>query len=361
MQLQALRTPAVARFASIGGIAVAFIWAVVRSGATISPGLADAHNAAVIWPRIPGGEFSSFYADSALGILIFRGLSLESEREFLMVAVLAAVGAVIALAGWAAWAVPAQFKSRAVRLMLLAPLPAVLFNWLGFYDGYTALAWAAILWAWATGSRLLLSIAGVLLGLQHFEQGLLGIAALTIVWVAVRSGLREPLRSLAPAWSVVGLVVGKVILMATLALNGSELSGRTSGVSSYYRDWIVTAINTGPLLLWSLFAGSWAILILWWLRESRVRNQTLIAFAVAIAVGAMLISGDRPRVFVMITAPLLLLLTVALLARRDLSRRTWTGVEVLVWIGPPIALWGPVVVNSNALDHLIMTFSSLTG
>lgn len=361
MQSQQFKTPTVARIAAIGGIVVAFIWAVVRSGATVSPGLANAHNAAVIWPRIPGGEFSSFYADSAWGILIFRGLSLESEREFLLLAAFTAVVAVVVIAAWAAWAVPAESKSRAVRLMLLAPLPAVLFNWLGFYDGYTALAWAVILWAWATGSRLLLLIAGVPLGLQHFEQGLLGIIALTLVWYATRSNLREPLRSLMPTWSVVGLVVGKVILMSTLALNGSELSGRTSGVSAYYREWIITAINTGPMLLWSLFAGSWAIIILWWLRESRVRNQALVAFAVAIAVGAMLISGDRPRVFVMITAPLLLLLTVALLTRKDLSQRTWAGVEVFVWIGPPIALWGPVVVNSNALDHLIMTFRSLTG
>lgn len=361
MKLQALRTPIVARVASAAGILVAFIWAIVRSGATVSPGLADAHNAAVIWPKIPGGEFSSFYADSAWGIVLFRMLGLESEREFLLLAASSAVSAVLALAVWAAWAAPKGLKTRAVRLMLLAPLPAVLFNWLGFYDGYTALAWAVVLWAWASGSRLLLAVAGVFLGLQHFEQGLLGILGITLMWIAARNDLRAPLKVLAPTWSLLGLVAGKAILMTTLAVNGSELSGRTSGVSAYYREWIITAINTGPILLWSLFAGSWAILIAWWLRESRVRNHLLLAVALSIAAGTMLLSGDRPRVFIMITAPLLLLLTVALLARNDLSRKTWLGIETLVWVGPPVALWGAVVVNANALDHLIMTLRSLTG
>jgi len=347
--------------ASIGGVLVAFVWSIVRSGATISPGLSDAYNAAVIWPRVPSGEFSSFYADSALGILVFRALPLQSEQQFLLLSATAAITAVIALAGWAAWAVPSEFKSRAVRLMLLAPLPAVLFNWLGFYDGFTALAWAAIFWAWASGNRVLLVLAGILLGLQHFEQGVLGLIALTLVWFAVRSNLREPLRNRVPIWAVIGLGIGKVILMTTLALNGSELSGRTSGVSAYYREWIITAINTGPMLLWSLFAGSWAIVIAWWLRESHRRNQILVILAIALALGAALISGDRPRVFIMITAPLLLVLTIGLLMDQGLSRRSWIGIETIVWIGPPIALWGSKVVNSNALDHLIMTFSSLTG
>jgi len=354
-------TPRFRLLASIAGIAVAFVWAVIRSGATISPGLSDAYNAAVIWPRVPSGEFSSFYADSALGILVFRALPLQSEQQFLLLSAAAAVAAVIALAGWAAWAAPNEYKSRAVRLTLLAPLPAVLFNWLGFYDGFTALAWAAALWAWASGSRVLLALAGILLGLQHFEQGLLGLVALTLVWFAVRSKLREPLRNRAPIWLVIGLAIGKGILMTTLTLNGSELSGRTSGVSAYYREWITTAINTGPMLLWSLFAGSWAIVIAWWLRESHRRNQILVILAIALALGATLISGDRPRVFIMITAPLLLVLTIALLMDQGLSRRSWIGIETIVWIGPPIALWGSTVVNSNALDHLIMTFSSLTG
>jgi len=361
MRSTALKTPAVALLASTGGILVAFVWSIIRSGATVSPGLSDAYNAAVIWPRVPSGEFSSFYADSALGILMFRGLPLESERQFLLLSAMAAVAGVIALAGWAAWAVPNELKSRAVRLMLLAPLPAVLFNWLGFYDGFTAVAWAAILWAWASGNRVLLALAGILLGLQHFEQGLLGLIALTLVWLAVRNNLREPLCNRAPIWSVIGLAIGKGILMITLALNGSELSGRTSGVSAYYREWVITAINTGPMLLWSLFAGSWAIVIAWWLRESHRKNQVLVSLAVVLALGATLISGDRPRVFIMVTAPLLLVLTIALLMDRGLSRRAWVGIETLVWIGPPIALWGSTVVNSNALDHLIMTFSSLTG
>ena len=361
MELQSARTSTVSRVAAVAGMAVAFVWAIIRAGATVSPGLDDAHKAALIWPRIPGGEFSSFYADSSWGILIFRMLQLESEREFLLLAVLSAVFAVLALAAWAAWAVPTSLKSRAVRLMLLAPLPAVLFNWLGFYDGYTVLAWAVVLWAWASGSRVLLAISGVFLGLQHFEQGLLGIIGITLVWFATREHLRAPLKMLAPTWSLLGLIAGKAILMTTLALNGSELTGRTSGVSAYYREWIVTAMNTGPILLWSLFAGSWAILIAWWLRESRVRNHLLLAVALATAAGAMLLSGDRPRVFIMITAPLLLLLTVALLSQRSLSRKTWLGIETVVWIGPPVALWGPVVVNANVLDHLIMTFRALAG
>ena len=347
--------------ATVGGILAALVWSIVRAGTTVSPGLGDAHNAALIWPEVPSGEFSSFYADSALGILIYRGLSLESEKSFLWLSSVTALLAVVALAGWAYWAAPGSQKARAARLMILAPLPAVLFNWLGFYDSYTALAWAAVLWAWASRSRLLLSIAGVLVGLQHFEQGLLGLAALTLIWFAVRDHLPAPLRERTPLWSLIGLVIGKGILVVTLVLNGSELSGRTSGVSAYYREWFITAVNTGPVLLWALFAGSWAVVIGWWLLEAKQRNRVLLVGAIAIGVAAMLISGDRPRVFIMIIAPMLLVLTIAFLARKDTSPKALIAVETIVWVGAPIALWGPKVVNSNALDHLIMTFGSLTG
>lgn len=345
-------------------IVLAAAWAVIRSGVSVSPGMRDAHLTALIWPQALGQGLNDFYVDSALGIFVYRALRLTTQHSFLLLSVATTIIAITALVVWAARTVPNGSRSRASRLVLLAPLPAVLFTWLGFYDAFTVLAWAVALFAWSSGSRPLMVIAGTLLGLQHFEQALAGLVALTLTWFAVR-GTAEfksaPLNSRNPLWVLPGVLLGKLVLVLAITAGGGEASGRTSGIGLYLREWMVTALNTAPILLWSLFAGTWALVVAWWLHEPKWRRRWWIFAAVGVGLTALLLSGDRPRVFVLVMAPALLLLTVSMLSSNRLSPRSWRLVEVIVWLAPPIALWGTSVSSQIALDHLIMTWAALTG
>ncbi len=237
----------------------------------------------------------------------------------------------------------------------------VLATWLGFYDPWTMLAWAVVLFSWLSGSRALLAVSGALLGFQHLEHGLLGMAALVLVWIGVRPELPGRLRDTNPGWGVIGILAGKVLLLLILITAGSATSGRTAWLGPYVADWTKVAINTGPMLLWSLFAGSWAIVVAFWLSQPLPRARLVLAGAFVVGVAATVLSGDRPRVFVLVMAPALLLLTVAYLHRRDAQTNELRLVETLVWLAPVVTLWGSDVVYANVVDQAVTTWQLLIG
>lgn len=352
--------PPTSRLWAWATIALAFLWAVARSGVSVTPALGDLFGASTVWPQRLDGDFLAFYTDSPLGILLSRALMLSSEAQFLRLATGATLVAIVSYACVAAWWSPTGARARAVRWALLAPLPAVLLAWLGSYDPFTVAAWLVCLAAWRSGRVWVLALSGVLLGFQHFEHGLLGIVSLTFTWYATRRHLPEPLQRLSPLWLVAGAVAGKLMLTGVLVSSGSAVSGRTQWLAPFLRDWTVTAINTGPTLLWSLFAGSWAIVVAVWVLAAHRRERLFLVLALVVGLLGLALSGDRPRVFVLIMAPSLLLAIVALLRAPAIPRSTIRIIEAIVWLGVPLSLWGSAVVGTGALDQLIMTWQQLT-
>lgn len=346
---------------SFAGVIAAMVWAIFRAGPTVTPSLSTIVDSARIWPERLSGEFATFYTDSPVGLLIFRATGANESTSVLRCS---ALFMIIALAVWAWWAwlaVDGPQRWRAARLAVLAPLTGVLATWLGFYDPFTMLAWLAVLFAWMSRSRALLVIAGVLLGFQHFEHGVLGMVALALAWWAVRLDLPDRLRDSNPAWALLGVAIGKAILLVVMTASGSALSGRTSWLSTYLLDWTKVGVNTAPILLWSLFAGAWALVIAYWLGQGDRRARALLVAAFAVGIVATILSGDRPRVFIIVMAPALLLVTIAYLRRRSNHPSELRLVETLMWIAPAITLWGAEVVYSNALDQAITTWRLLIG
>ena len=346
---------------SVAGVIAAMVWAIFRAGPTVTPSLSTIVDSARVWPERLSGEFATFYADSPVGLLIFRATGASESTWVLR---WSALFMIIALAVWAWWAwlaVGDAQKWRAARLAVLAPLTGVLATWLGFYDPFTMLAWLAVLFAWLSRSRALLVIAGVLLGFQHFEHGVLGMAALALTWWAVRVDLPDRLQQSNPLWALLGVAIGKAILLVVMAASGSALSGRTSWLSTYLLDWTKVGVNTAPILLWSLFAGAWALVIAYWLAQGDRRARVFLVAAFAVGIVATILSGDRPRVFIIVMAPALLLVTIAYLRRRSNHPSELRLVETLMWVAPAITLWGAEVVYSNALDQAITTWRLLIG
>ena len=343
------------------GLALALVWAVARSGVAVTPALGDIYRAIEAWPARLDGEFLAFYTDSPLGVLPFRALGLDDETGLLRltsVVVLLGIAGYALVAAW--WVQPAE-RMRAARLAILAPLPAVLLAWLGSYDAFTIAAWLVCLVAWHSGRLWLMFMAGALLGFQHFEHGLLGVTALTLAWLATRAHLPGSLASRSPLWLALGVLGGKALLTLVLVTSGSGASGRTQWLAPYLREWTVTAINTGPVLLWSLFAGTWAVVAALWLTSLGRSERLLLIGAIGIGLLALALSGDRPRVFAIVMAPSVLLMIVALLRSGRASPTVLRVVETVVWVGVPLSLWGSEIVGAGALDQLIMTWGQLAG
>lgn len=343
------------------GVVLALAWSLLRAGPTVTPSLDALLAAAQVWPQRLPGEFEAFYADSPVGLLVARLLGATTPGAYLWVS---AVATLVVAACWAVWSwvnAPDGQRWRAARLAVLAPLFGVLATWLGFYDPFTMLAWAVVLFAWLSGSRVLLAASGVLLGFQHLEHGLLGMAALVLVWAAVRPDLPRRLATANPGWAVIGVLAGKAVLLLVLMSNGVTASGRTAWLGVYLADWTKVAVNTGPILLWSLFVGSWAIVVAFWLAEPTRGARLMLMAAFLVGVLATVASGDRPRVFVMVMAPALLVLTVAYLRRRQDSITELRLVESVVWLAPVVTLWGADVVYGNVVDQAVTTWQILMG
>jgi hypothetical protein len=348
------------RALSILGVAAAALWTLMRSGTGIVPG-ADWHFAAVaIWPRRPLNPDEGYLADSPLGILVFRGLGLHTLQQFLILSAAAIVLSMAALAIWAYITTGSPAKWQATRISLLAPIGAVLLAWIGMYDPFTALAWAAFLFAWASRNRILMALAGVLLGFQHFEHAFLGVAALTLTWVALRAALPPTLSSRNPTWVLPGLVVGKLILIAVFWTQGTQIGGRNQWLGPYIHDWSAIGANVLPLLLWSLFAGWWAIVSFLALDSSR-KQRVYLAAAFLVGLSATFLSGDRPRVFVIVLLPSVALAGVAFARQVKPGSRESRVIEAVVWLGTPILFWGKDVANANIIDLTVTAGKALLG
>jgi hypothetical protein len=345
----------------LAGLLAAIVWAVLRAGVGLSWTVGDAEAAAAAWPHRLDSWMMSFYTDSPLYILVARVAGADTHVEFLRLSAVAIAVAVLGLAAWAFAAARPEGRWRSARLIVLAPVTAVLVIQIGLYDPYTIIAWVIALFAWLTGSRTLIVLGGALLGFQHFEQTLMGAAALLLAWLALRDQLRDPLNRTNPAWLIPGIFAGKAILIGILLAAGETAMGRSEWLGQYFVTWTKVAIVTGPSLLWSLFAGLWALVIAMWLRHPEWRTRGFLIASFAIGVVATLVSGDRPRVFTMVMTPAVAVLIVAFSDHTPKGSKEGTLVESVVGVGPPLMLAAATVVNTNVIDTGIIALLQMLG
>lgn len=179
-----------------------------------------------------------------------------------------------------------------VAAWFASPLAHVQVTWLGQPDPVT-MASAAVVTvgpAWACG------VGGLLLGFNHFEQGVFILTAAA----AVRS-LRG---SLAPvAWAMIGLVTGRALLQAYFSaagLNASRVGYVTDrGVMHFLDMWS----GVWPWIVFSVYATLWVPLIVMWRRSSRTDRIVLAAAQVVLTV-PVLVAADMTRVYALITWPI---------------------------------------------------------
>jgi hypothetical protein len=90
-----------------------------------------------------------------------------------------------------------------------------------------------------------------------------------------------------------------------------------------------------------------------------VRSRWAFTAIFALGLLALLLSGDRPRVFIVVLAPAVALLSVAF--AHSIRGREAHIAEVIVWIGVPILFWAKDVSNENVVDLMVIAWQVLTG
>lgn len=333
----------------LGAFVAACVWVVIRSGTAFLGEPEGGLLAAAAWPQTTDQWELDFLGESPVNLVIVRALGIETARGWY---VLHGIAAVLAIAAWALVTAAATARGHrwaASRWIILTPFAAVLLAWMGSYDPFTVISLAIVFVGLVTNRVWLLGLGAFLLGIQHFEQGVLSLLALALTSAAL--GSHSPIRiPRSRGWVVaVGLAAGKILLLTTLAVSRGGLDGRSSWLEQYLGEWTLTAANILPLLAWSLFAGGWGIVITQAVNVGSLRARLLLLAAFLVGILGLALSGDRPRVFVIVALPALALLTASLLSdERD--RRVRIVVESMLWLGTPIIFWTADVANATVID-----------
>ena len=341
---------------------MALLWSAYRSGIGIYPALTWQWTAIESWPQRSTEAFQGYISDSPTGPILAKLLGLSSQNQYVFVHLLASLIVILLLASWAF----TQFENShekwlAVRLSFLAPISAVLFTWIGTYDVFTVLGWAIALYAYTSRKRFLILASGIFLGFQHFEHSLFALAIFAIIILALGDRLPRTLLPRLLWWMAGGLLLGRALLGAIFMISGQGATTRSEWITTFVKDWTVTGVNIGPQLLWSLFAGFWILVLALFLGLRNHRPRFLLAAAFGLGLVATLLSGDRPRIFIIVMFPALMLALVAYIANSRDSPRERKLVEFSIWLAPVIFFWGNSVFNSNSLDLFIMTVNQLRG
>lgn len=235
-----------------------------------------------------------------------------------------------------------NYHGKAVAIDEFKLFPAIVFPsfmipfyWIGM-DGMTCLLMLLTMMSFTSRWGLFWA---VMLGMQHFEQGIVGFALLagTLVAAYIHRRDEEILKHLWRAGLIGGgVIVGKIMLSIWFAINVIELSdGRASYLETHFDLFASTWVKHWPLILWSLLGVGWLLIL--------KHVTTIWPFLLAV-VGAFLLvlfAGDQTRVGVIVLFPSLF---YWVLMNKDLWKKTSsllaTTMLVLYFIAPVTVVWG---------------------
>lgn len=293
-----------------------------------------------------------------LGPFLAWWMGLESAGGFVTFHL---VFAGLLVATFIAWAVR-RFEARTARtaialFCILPPLATALF-WVGM-DSLTLLLMLTML---ISRRRLALAVPlGILLGMQHSEQG---VAAFGTLLVATSIG-RERARSLGypPSFAALMLlaaIAGKAILYLVFRHYGIAVnSGRLYWLTQNLPDILTYFAMKTQLIVWSILGVGWLVAIKF-MRRDRAALWTLAApLAMVVALAALV--ADETRVCAVVVFPTLF---VFLLSDGDFLAALADDLPplVLVWLLVPFVwAWGGVPLWSVFPHDVAYTLNAAFG
>lgn len=234
----------------------------------------------------------------------------------------------------------ASFEERVARtalaLFITLPVSATAYLWVGM-DSVTLFLMMLILVA--KDYLWLVLPVGILLGMQHFEQGSVAFAALTFALVlslVMKLNTRYSFRWAATA--LLGVVLGKIALV--LLFRHYEIyvnSGRTYALEQVFRVYLDYFYYHFQYILWSGLGVGWIVVA-----KFTERGKVATPFLVALCGLLFLLPfvGDQTRVFSIVSFPLVatyLLLNPDFLGSLNARFLSWV---VAIWLIIPYSwIW----------------------
>ena len=147
--------------------------------------------------------------------------------------------------------------------------------------------------------------AGLVLGVNHFEQAFFGLVAIAAIRVQIR---RESWRPAVAA--IAGLVAGKVIVTVYLALCGIDTNGRLDfirdeGFGRFVDGWR----HDIGIVEWAVYNVLW-VGVIWMLATMKRDDRNLTILLHVLLTLPVLITFDLSRVYRTVTWPIVVLLVL---------------------------------------------------
>jgi hypothetical protein len=326
-------------------LALALAVSLVKTGVWHMPNLAASYLVCLDPFRNPFGPDAHYLFWNWLSPFLAWRLGIHNENFFLLFHFLFSVAftfTFIALV-WSRFEAPAV--RAALVLFLAIPASGTAYYWIGI-DSVT-LTLMLLLFVVA-GHLWLVLVIGVLLGMQHFEQGVVAMGALTLALAlssVLKTGAPYPLR-----WaitSLLGIVLGKLVLVFLFRHYGIQVnSGRIYLLQRMYPKLLGFFFHRFQYVLWSVLGVGW-IAVAKFAERIKVAVPFLIALAGLLLL--LLIVGDQTRVLAIVSFPLVaayLLLNPAFLRSLDQRFVAWIfGLWLIVpwpWVlgnGPHVSVF----------------------
>jgi len=197
---------------------------------------------------------------------------------------------------------PRDLARTAIVLFAMLPVSTTAYYWVG-YDSLTLLLMMAVL-AFPAAPLVTLG-AGLLLGMQHFEQGFLGAAGLSAaLFLSRRQGYPLPYGLKFCLLLLGALVAGKLALVGLFRHYDIHVaSGRMVWVREHLGGLVSNFFLHAHAVVWSLLGLGWLAAA----RFAEWGRRSLPFFLVLGALGLLaVVTADQTRVVAIVTFPLLM-------------------------------------------------------
>jgi hypothetical protein len=217
-----------------------------------------------------------------------------------------------------------EYARTSLVMFFVLPVSGTAYFWVGGDSLTLLLMMAALAVSRSLPATLL---AGVALGMQHFEQGFLATGALLLAMSWNRLQHRATILEYSIRWAatlLAGVIAGKVVLVgifrhAHIAVN----SGRAFWMHAHFYWLLGRFQNHFQVILYSILGVGWVLVI-----KNAECGRKALPFLVALSglLLLLLVTGDHTRVGAIVTFPLL---AVYLLLNR----------EYLYSVAAPMVCW----------------------
>jgi hypothetical protein len=324
-------------------LVAALLWAWWRTGLGLLPNIDKHEFIAQSWPTPQIADRDGYILRSPIGLVLYQLSPFRGVLVFAALHAAALLGAYAAFAGWFLRHLGWHRGLIATTLLVLSPLTAVVMRWVGSYDAFYLLAWAAVLWTLRARWPAQLA-AGLVLGVQNAEQGIVGLLLFWLLRGFVTRG--EPYAR--PIAALAGAVLGKLLLEGYLHSAGAVSGSRATWLANWalLEPTLSSALMMLPVIAWSGLCGLWFFVPqlprVTWTRPVVLR---LLA-AAGLWLGTAIQAADHSRLLS------LTLLPVVLLGIREVVATRFSSLESLwrsyAWwvlvIAPPTIVWVETII-----------------